>query len=521
MKEFRGAIAAEISSLKEDVVVCKAAVSAGVTTASVAPKVKVPEPPKFGDKRDAKELDNFIWLVEQYLDALHVVDDSSKIKNTTLYLDHDAILWWRRCHAEMERGLVEIRTWEAFKGELKKQFYPENAEEVAMKKLRGLKHTGSLKDYIREYSSLMLEIPDMPNKSRLLYFLDGLQQWAEQELKRRGVQDLASAIAVAESLLEFSKRQAKKEKSKKGNYGKGGGDKPHKAAKPFKPKEKQQGEGSSKDWPKPKNDCFLCGGPHCVRECPNQAKLNAIAFAYEGTPQQGEAAQLGTLRVLNTVQAKVATGETTKARQGSQGRPCYSRCWTQWANQNLVSVEEATRLGLKVAKEPGCMKAVDQLAKPLFGVAHGVPLQLGNWAGIVDLSVVPLKDFQLVIGLDFMERVLPFSLTEDGCMTFRSAGHDYTVAVERQPVLGGVLLAMQVAKGVKKGEKTFLVAYKEEGTPSNSLDISHDVSKLFQEFSDMMPSELPKKLPPRREVDHAIKLEPGAKPPAIGWLLQN
>ncbi|KAF2310208.1 hypothetical protein GH714_007215 [Hevea brasiliensis] len=141
------------------------------------------------------------------------------------------------------------------------------------------------------------------------------------------------------------------------------------------------------------------------------------------------------------------------------------------------------------------MKAVDQLAKPLLGVAHNVPVQLGNWAGIVDLSVVPLKDFQLVIGLDFMERVLPFPLTEDGCMTFRSAGHDYTVAVERQPVLGGVLLAMQVAKGVKKGEKTFLVAYKEEGTPSNSLDIPHDVSKLLQEFSDMMPSELPKKLP--------------------------
>ncbi|KAF2310209.1 hypothetical protein GH714_007216 [Hevea brasiliensis] len=189
MKEFRGAIAAEISSLKEDVVVCKAAVSVGVTTASVAPKVKVPEPSKFGDKRDAKELDNFIWLVEQYLDALHVVDDSSKIKTTTLYLEHDAILWWRR-----------------------------------------------------------------------------------------------------------------------------GGDKPHKAAKPFKPKEKQQGEGSSKDWSKPKNDCFLCGGPHWVRECPNWAKLNAIASAYEGTPQQVEAAQLGTLRVLNAVQAKVATRETTKAR---------------------------------------------------------------------------------------------------------------------------------------------------------------------------------------------------------------
>ncbi|KAF2314756.1 hypothetical protein GH714_033458 [Hevea brasiliensis] len=390
MKEFRGTIAAEISSLKEDVAVCKVAVSIRVITASVALKIKVPEPPKFGGKRDAKELDNFIWLVEQYLDALNVVDDSDKLKTTTLYLEHDDILWWRRRHAEMERGLVEIRTWEAFKGELKKQFYPENAKEVAMKKLRGLKHTGSLKDYIQEYSSLMLEIPNMPDKSRLLYFLDGLQWWAEQELKRRGVQDLASAIAVAELLVEFSKGQAKKEKQKKAREG------------------------------------------------------------------------------LVIVGTKV-NGVDTKALLDSG------------ADQNLISVEEATKLGLKVAKEPGCMKAVDQPAKPLFGVAHGVPLQLGNWAGTIDLSVVSLKDFQLIIGLDFRERVLPFSLTEDGCITFRSAGQDYTVVVERQPVQGGVLSAMQVAKGVKKGEETFLVAYKEE-----ELYLRHFVSANQKDWAKLL-----------------------------------
>ena len=38
---------------------------------------------------------------------------------------------------------------------------------------------------------------------------------------------------------------------------------------------------------------------------------------------------------------------------------------------------------------------------------------------------------------------------------------------------------------------------------------------VLEEFKDVMPIELPKKLPPRREVDHAIELEPGAKPLAF------
>ncbi|CAL2255821.1 unnamed protein product [Prunus armeniaca] len=40
------------------------------------------------------------------------------------------------------------------------------------------------------------------------------------------------------------------------------------------------------------------------------------------------------------------------------------------------------------------------------------------------------------------------------------------------------------------------------------------VEAILKEFADVMLKELPKTLPPRREMDHAIELEPGAKPPA-------
>lgn len=54
---------------------------------------------------------------------------------------------------------------------------------------------------------------------------------------------------------------------------------------------------------------------------------------------------------------------------------------------------------------------------------------------------------------------------------------------------------------------------KEEGPTKPPLP------KCIQEvldYKDIMPTKLPKKLPLRREVDHEIELEPGAKPSVMG-----
>ena len=43
-----------------------------------------------------------------------------------------------------------------------------------------------------------------------------------------------------------------------------------------------------------------------------------------------------------------------------------------------------------------------------------------------------------------------------------------------------------------------------------------EIKIVLDEFKDMISAELPKRLPPRREKDHKIELEPGAKPPDMG-----
>ena len=63
---------------------------------------------------------------------------------------------------------------------------------------------------------------------------------------------------------------------------------------------------------------------------------------------------------------------------------------------------------------------------------------------------------------------------------------------------------------------TYLVALKEDPIDHTGDPKPAKVKEALDEFKDAMPPDLPKKLPPRREENHKIELEYGAKPPAMG-----
>ncbi|RVX19742.1 hypothetical protein CK203_005067 [Vitis vinifera] len=44
-----------------------------------ASRVEVPKPHRFSGKRDAKELDNFLWHMERYFEAIALTDEATKV----------------------------------------------------------------------------------------------------------------------------------------------------------------------------------------------------------------------------------------------------------------------------------------------------------------------------------------------------------------------------------------------------------------------------------------------------------
>lgn len=92
---------------------------ATVPTGGGTSKPRIPEPKPFGGARSFKELENFLWDMEQYFGVARIgVDEQVNIM--TMYLYGDAKLWWRtRIKDDLTAGHPKIETWDRLKQELK------------------------------------------------------------------------------------------------------------------------------------------------------------------------------------------------------------------------------------------------------------------------------------------------------------------------------------------------------------------------------------------------------------------
>ncbi|KAL0394918.1 UNVERIFIED_CONTAM: RNA-directed DNA polymerase [Sesamum latifolium] len=73
---------------------------------------------------------------------------------------------------------------------------------------------------------------------------------------------------------------------------------------------------------------------------------------------------------------------------------------------------------------------------------------------------------------------------------------------------------MQFEKGCKKNEPSYLCTLYFDEIEEALGPIPGVVKKFLKEFEDVMPDELPRKLPPKRAVDYRIELVYGTKPAA-------
>lgn len=341
-EEQLDALRTEVRVVQEDLAICKRALANSSTPAASSPmRLDVPKPRTFGGSRNAKEVDNFLWMLEQYFAAANIRDDEAKVRCAPTYLDDTAMLWWRRKCRDIERGICRMETWQDFRTEVKKQFYPENVEYEARGRLRRLTHTRSIKEYVTEFQEIILEIPEITDREALFTFEDGLKGWARQELQRRNVQDLAEAIAAAERLVEMEPRNDPGTSTTR----EGPSTQPN--------AERDQVYVSNIRTPKvygsrpsirgnQPRECFLCNSTdHVLTNCPQKNRLAAVQYQQGEELDYEQEARLGSILLLEepennsvtsgrmrSLPARVEVG--TGGSDCSQGTSKESRVGSRW-----------------------------------------------------------------------------------------------------------------------------------------------------------------------------------------------
>ena len=120
IEEFQG----HLRSLEDEIVLLKHVMLQGMPSISkLAPtNVRLLESKPFGGAQNAKDLENFLWDMEQYFNAACILANE-QVMITSMYLFEDAKLWWRtRTSDDVANGRPRINTQEMLKKELKDQF---------------------------------------------------------------------------------------------------------------------------------------------------------------------------------------------------------------------------------------------------------------------------------------------------------------------------------------------------------------------------------------------------------------
>ncbi|KAK3006460.1 hypothetical protein RJ639_015698 [Escallonia herrerae] len=223
----------------------------------------------------AEELDDLIeervahfTKGERCFEAFDIDDEEEKVQTLVIcrYIDE-----------------CDVNTWEKFKHELKRQFYPKSIEDMAMINLRRLRQKGSIYKYMKQYLALMLKIPEMSESGLPQSCGEGnlttwLPPWRlstgrKTSSKVRG-QDLqgTSVPKMGETVGRRVARPWQPMMSRVGTRD---------VTTIIKGKKKHEGsrkQGNSHDHKArgdPRGGCFYYAGPHYRRNCPHKGKIIA------------------------------------------------------------------------------------------------------------------------------------------------------------------------------------------------------------------------------------------------------
>jgi hypothetical protein len=160
--------------------------------------VKPALPANYSGKNNSESLEAWLFSIESYFRMTGVSLDSQKIDLAGSLLRGPASVWHRNVCSDLLPDEFRVHDWSEFKQELRDNFVTTNPARLAREKFYSIRQSGDLREYVREFRLLMIELPELPEADKVFKFVSGLKQPMRKELVEKDPQTLLDAFKLAE-----------------------------------------------------------------------------------------------------------------------------------------------------------------------------------------------------------------------------------------------------------------------------------------------------------------------------------
>eukprot|EP00253_Pinus_taeda_P034937 PITA_34937 len=260
---------------------------------------------------------------------------------------------------------------------------------------------------------------------------------------------------------------------------------------------------------RPPVQCWGCGGPHYIKNCPQR----------KGTEQLSQIHEASTVgKVGHSVPRINAALEDCQAEyqptmvefEGKISDLTVSVLIDPGATLSYVSPKVVEHCNLQSVKfkNPWLVQLATGAKRRVTAKVNDFSFIIVEQLVMADLNVLPLGSYDILISMDWLERHWSLVDYKTKIIYFRDH-HGIRKEMQgiKRPMQVRPITANQLVKCIQKGCQVYAiqVGYADS---KDKIAILNDIP-VIQEFTDVFPEEIPG-LPPRRNIYFTIELVPGA-----------
>ena len=185
------------------------------------------------------------------------------------------------------------------------------------------------------------------------------------------------------------------------------------------------------------------------------------------------------------------------------------------SSANFVAARWIQRQDLKTIKNHGQIRLADGSTQETAARLPASHLQIKNYQTTIAPVVANIMNYDVILGRPWLNKENPKFDWPAGVVTITKGERTYTLQPTHEPPRVEALSAVQLRRQLQPHDEMFLIHLTPKDAERGAVELpSPDEIKILHDYGDVFPERLPRRLPPRRNVDHEIELEPGHAPPS-------